>query len=208
MLFKSSEASKLERLSICMMILGCYSLIATVFIPRQIEENPTLSVLFIFLYYLLIVEKEYYVSTEPEIAFMPLLVKLTLAIKSLLLIIAQKCFCYSDKEKSKTLSLIIDIIFACSLIAGLVVALTLMIGLNRLKSDIWTNNLMNGLGQGMTTLPILTVIAQLVLKKAVNADYVTSRPSLQKKLEDLIIPDIKSLLVSLMTEDFVNYNLI
>lgn len=127
---------------------------------------------------------------------MPLLVNILLSLKSLLLIITRKCFCFSDKEESQTLSLIIDIIFASFLITGLVVALILMIGLNRHKSDIWTNNLMNGLGQGMITLPLAITFAQIGLTKSFNANLFTSRPSLRKKMEIRISFEIKNIMVT------------
>lgn len=136
---------------------------------------------------------------------MPLYVDIALGTKKVLFKFFGKCFGFD--EESETHSLIIDAFFAFILVISLIIDTIMLIGTNRVKSDIWTNNFFNGLGQGMLTMPFIITLIQIGLAKSLSTAYVTSRPKLQKFLSGAINPDIKSIMVTLSSKKKYKFNI-
>lgn len=134
---------------------------------------------------------------------MPVFADILLALKTKFTIIDSKWNPDKHEDENKT-PIIGNILFAYLLLTTIVVSLVYNVGSDQLKSDIWANNFLNGMFQGMFMLPIVTVVAQISLIRSLKTPFVICRPNLQKKMMWLMNPDIKRLVVTLLSLNKVN----
>lgn len=144
-----------------------------------------------------------YSKQEPGfyIAVMPPLVDLYLAIGKLLFTsIIKLCFSLFRKVSDHA-PIIGEIILAIVTVTCLVIELIEVVGKDHLRSDIWKRNMVQGISPIWTIVPVIMVIIQMCVINSLKKTTATTNPAKYKRLIKMAMPEMISLMVSLLDEN-------
>lgn len=126
----------------------------------------------------------------------PLLVRIFIAVGRLLFISIVKGLYFLVRMEAKHESIIAEILLVIVTVTALVCELTLAVGLDLLRSDIWVRNFAKSLTPRMTFMNAVFAILQICIVYLLKKTSVDTNPKRHRILKNIAKPEIEILMVT------------
>lgn len=135
---------------------------------------------------------------------MPLLVEVFIAIGRLVFTTIAKFFYIIIRTESKHAPIIAEIILVTATVVSLVIELTVIIGQNHLRSDIWARNFVKSAIPNLSFMIIVFVIVQIYIVNSLKKTSADINPKKHKILMKIYNPEMEILMVIYLKENKTN----